>query len=195
MWKAGGGRRVRGHSALTNKWTTQRGSQQGMPSPAAPHALATEAAGKHVCDKCAIWTNDRVSIIAIWGCHTNTAKRAGGKWSGADERHAADTIKYNKTDIDMIGQLLFTWETPQHRTNKETHWWSDYDSLSHSWEDFPSGVKCYDDSLLGKPWEWCCLLGWLQSNMFLLWLLLLPFKSLMASKQSHDGPPSAIISH
>lgn len=43
----------------------------------------------------------------------------GKKWNGADEQQAADTIKYNETDIDRICQLLFTWETLQHRTNRE----------------------------------------------------------------------------
>lgn len=46
-----------------------------MLSTAAPHTLATAVAGKHVSDKCAIWTNDRASIITIWGCLTSISHK------------------------------------------------------------------------------------------------------------------------
>lgn len=67
----GGCSKVRGHGALTNKRATQWHSQQKMLSPEALQAQATATGNKHVCDKCDIWTNDRVSIITICSYHTN----------------------------------------------------------------------------------------------------------------------------
>lgn len=46
-----------------------------MLSTAAPRTLATAVAGKHVSDKCAIWINDRASIITIWGCFTSISHK------------------------------------------------------------------------------------------------------------------------
>lgn len=86
-----------------------------------PAALATAAAGKHVCDKCAILNQKTGSQSSPYGvatqtCHTNTADRVGDRVQGVRETEegeaaeTADTIKDNEADIDSVCQVLFIWE-------------------------------------------------------------------------------------
>lgn len=91
-----------------------------------PAALATAAAGKHVCDKCAILNQKTGSQSSPYGVATQTQQIGweiecrGSERQETEEGEAAetaDTIKDNEADIDPICQVLFILEIKQHRTN------------------------------------------------------------------------------
>lgn len=64
-------------------------------------ALTTAAAGKHVCDKCTIRGNDRVSIYTIWSCYTNMthkdSREGGAETAWGEVRQMRGGSRHNKT--------------------------------------------------------------------------------------------------
>lgn len=109
-------------------------------------------------------------------------------WGWVGREVTADTIKHNKTYIHRLCQVLFTWEMQQHLTNlsKGSLVVVFYTDILYCSAEYTSvGLNV----MMTPCWEThgrVAAVSWTQAGFTVGSIVAV--RSLMASKQSHDGP-------